>query len=141
MAEDLNKLISTTTQNAFKNNAVYEGSVSITGTVTAGLNVKQYEVPLSKVPDLISALFNGPTDTIYGSDPRPGTAWFKKGYVWVLGNNVPAGYVDYPVPFKVNMIMSGSIAIIKLTFVQQFTDALTLTSTNLSYRIIDYSVF
>lgn len=139
--EDLNKLVSTTTENAFKNNAVYESSVNITGSTGPGLNTQTFTIPLDRVPDLISALFNGPTDTIFGSDPRPSAAWFKKGFVWVLGNNAGAGYVDYPVPFRVSMTISGANAIIKLVYVQQFTDGLTLTSTPLYYRILDYSVF
>lgn len=141
MAEDLNKLVSTTVENAFKNNAVTEGTISVTGSTSAGLNEKNYYVALSKVPDLISALFNGPTDTIFGSDPRPSAAWFKKGYIWLLGNNVPAGYVDYPVPFRISMTIIGATANIKLVYVQQFTDGLTLTATDLHYRILDYSVF
>lgn len=138
---ELEKLISTTVQNAFKNNAVYESSVNITGTTSGGLNVKEFTVPLNAVPDLISAVFNGPTDTIFGSDPRPSNGWFKKGLVWVLGTNVGDGYIDYPIGFRVTMTISGANAIIRLTSVQQFTSTLTLTSTPLYYRIIDYSVF
>lgn len=141
MEPDLTKLVSITTKNAFKNNNVYNGSVTVTGTTSAGLNELSFTVPLNAVPDLVSALFNGPTDTIFSSDPRPGNAWFKKGFCWVLGNDIPNGYIDYPVPFRVTMTISGANAIIKLSTVQQFTASLVLTSTTLYYRIIDYSVF
>lgn len=141
MEPDLTKLVSTTIRNAFKNNNVYEGTLNITGTTVAGLNIQEFTVPLGATPDLISALFNGPTDTDYGSDPRPSTGWFKKGAIWVRGTDVPAGYVDYLFPFKVTMTISGQNAIIRLTSVQQFTATLALTSTPFSYRIIDYSVF
>jgi hypothetical protein len=138
---DLTKLILISEKSAFKNNAVYEDSVNITGNATAGLNVRDFTVPLDRVPDLLSFMVNGPTDTVYGSDPRPGNAWFKKGYVWVLGTDAGAGYIDYPVPWSVTVRIQGQNAIIHCEYVQQFIANLALTSTPLNYRIIDYSVF
>jgi len=139
--QNLEKLILLSEKAAFKNNAIYEGAVNITGNATAGLNVREFTVPLSKVPDLVSYMVNGPTDTVFGSDPRPGSAWFKKGYVWVRGDDAGAGYTNYPVPFLVNVKISGQNAIIRCEYVQQFIANLALTSTALNYRIIDYSVF
>lgn len=138
---DLPKLILISENSAFKNNAVYESSVNITGTASAGLNVREFTIPLNKVPDLVSAVVNGPTDTVYGSDPRPGSAWFKKGYVWVLGTDSGAGYTNYPTPWAVNVRINGQNAIIRCEYVQQFIANLALNSTALYYRIIDYSVF
>lgn len=138
---DLKQLSSITTKNAFKNNAVYQQVLNISGSTGAGLNIREFDVKLDKVPDLVSALFNGPTDTIFGGDPRPGTAWFKKGAIWVLGSNPGAGYIDYPTPWRVTVKIVGGSAVIRLTYIQQFTDGLTLNPTNFSYRIIDYSVF
>lgn len=138
---DLTKLILLSQKAAFKNNKVYDGSVNITGTATAGLNVREYTVPLEQVPDLVSAIFNGPTDTVYGSDPRPGGAWFKKGTVWVLGTDAGAGYTDYPTNWSISVKISGQNAIIRAEYVQQFIANLALNSTPVSYRILDYSVF
>ncbi len=138
---DLSKLVLLSEKGAFKNNNVYEGSFNITGLAVAGLNQVVFTVPLARVPDLVSALLNGPTDTVYGSDPRPGNAWFKKGAIWVLGNDAGAGYTNYPTPWIPEVTISGANAIIKLTYVQQFVANLSLTSTPFSYRILDYSVF
>jgi len=141
MTVDLTKLIQTSQNKGFANNNEYEGSVNITGTATAGLNTRTFTVPLDEIPDLVSAVFNGPTDTVYGSDPRPGTAWFKTGYIWVLGTDAGAGHVNYPTPWKLELTISGKNAIIKASYVQQFIANLALTSTPLYYRIFDYSVF
>lgn len=139
--DDLSKLILLSEKGAFKNNTIYEGTLAITGTATAGMNTRSFTVPLSRVPDLLSGLFNGPTDTVYGSDPRPGAAWFKKGSIWVLGTDSGAGYTNYPTPWTVELTISGQNAIIKLTYIQQFIATLSLNSTNFDYRILDYSVF
>ena len=138
---DLTKLILISEKSAFKNNAIYEGSVNITGNATAGLNVRNFTIPLSRVPDLLSFMVNGPTDTVFGSDPRPAGGWFKRGYVWVRGDDAGAGYTNYPVPWSVTVRIQGQNAIIHCDYVQQFIANLALTSTALNYRIIDYSVF
>lgn len=137
----LSRLILLSQKGAFKNNKIYTGSFNITGTTGGGHNTRSFTVPLEKVPDLVSAIFNGPTDTAFGSDPRPGDAWFKKGYIWTLGTDAGAGYVDYPVPWSVEITISGQNAIIKLTYIQQFVANLSLNSTPFYYRILDYSVF
>lgn len=139
--DDLQKLVLLSQKGAFKNNNIYTGTLAVTGTAVPGTNVRTFTVPLAKVPDLVSALLNGPTDTIFGSDPRPGNAWFKKGYIWVLGTDAGAGYTNYPTPWQVQVTISGANAIIRLTYVQQFVANLALTSTNFDYRILDYSVF
>lgn len=139
--DDLSKLILLSEKGAFKNNTVYDGTLAITGTAVAGVNTRSYTVPLSRVPDLLSGIFNGPTDTAFGSDPRPGSAWFKKGYIWVLGTDSGAGYTNYPTAWSVELTISGQNAIIKLTYIQQFIATLSLNSTNFDYRILDYSVF
>lgn len=138
---DLSKLVLLSEKGAFKNNNIYEGTLQITGTTMAGANTRSFTVPLERVPDIISGLFGGPTDTVYGSDPRPNNAWFKKGSIWVLGSDAGAGYVDYPTSWSVELTISGANAIIKLTYIQQFIATLTLNNTNFTYRILDYSVF
>lgn len=138
---DLPKLILLSEKGAFKNNKIYEGAVTFGGTATPGTNFRTFVIPLEKVPDLLSGVFNGPTDTVFASDPRPGSAWFKRGYVWALGNDAGAGYTNYPTAWEVQLSINGANAIIKLTNIQQFTANLAITNTNLSYRILDYSVF
>lgn len=141
-ANDLTKLILMSENGSFKNNKITAGSDVISGvTAGSGLTQRSFTIPLGKVPDLLSIIFNGPTDTIFGSDPRPGGAWFKDGYIWVLGTNVGDGYIDYPLPFKVQVRISGQNAIIILSTIQQFVSVLTLTPTTFYYRIRDYSVF
>lgn len=141
-ADDLTKLVLLSENPAFKNQNLYTGSFVISGSTNGGgITQRSFNRALTREPDLLSVLFNGPTDTIFGSDPRPGTAWFKDGYIWVLGTNVGDGYIDYPLPFKPEVRIDGSSATIILTTVQQFTSVLSLTPTTFYYRLRDYSVF
>lgn len=138
---DLAKTHYHTEYNAFKNDNIYTGSFSITGSTTAGLNVRSTQVTLREVPDLLNVAYNGDTDTVFASDPRPDGGWFHRGSVWVLGTDVPAGYTNYPTPWSVYSSINGNVLTITLFFVQQFTATLALTPTPLDYRIVDYSVF
>ena len=138
---DLTKLQSHTGYNTFKNNAVYTGSYSITGSTVGGVNTRTFDITLARQPDIMDVIFNGPTDTIFASDPRPADGWFKKGPVWVLGNNIPAGYTNYPTPWEVYTSLTGLVLTVTLLYAQQFSDSLTLTPTTLSYKIVDYSIF
>lgn len=139
MSSDLTKVIIDTTRDAFKNNAIYTGTFAITGSTSGGTNTRSFNITLTN-PDMTDVVFNGPTDS-GGSDPRPSGGWFKHGAVWVRGDNAGAGYTNYQTPWVVNTSISGTTMTVGLIYVQQFSDALTLTSTNLSYRIVDYSVF
>lgn len=137
---DRSKLLFDSSSPGFKNNNIYTGTGTISGGVGPGTTTITVTVPLTKTPDMVQALFNGPTDTVSGQDPRPSAAWFRNGYVWVLGNNSGAGYTNYPIPFKMNMFLNGSTATIQAITVSSISATLTLTSTPFSYRIIDYSV-
>lgn len=138
---DLTKLQYHTGYNTFKNNAVYTGSTSISGSTSGGTNVRTFDVTLARRPDIMDVIFNGATDTVFGSDPRPADGWFKKGAVWVRGDNGGAGYVNYPTPWLVYTSLNGLVLTITMLYSQTFTPALTLTPTTLSYKIVDYSVF
>jgi len=138
---DLTKLQYHTGYNTFKNNAVYTGSTSISGSTSGGTNVRTFDVTLARRPDIMDVIFNGATDTVFGSDPRPAGGWFKKGAVWVRGDNGGAGYVNYPTPWLVYTSLNGLVLTITMLYSQTFTPALTLTPTTLSYKIVDYSVF
>lgn len=138
---DQSKVLFSSNTPAFKNNNIYTGTGTISGTVSAGISIFTVTVPLGETPDMVQIMLNGPTDTVFGDDPRPGTGWFRDGYVWVRGDNHGAGYDNYLMPFKMNTYISGSSAIIEATLVSSISPVLTLTSTQYSYRIIDYSVF
>lgn len=136
---DLTKLILHSAYPAFKNNNIFTGTLQINGTVVAGTNTKTFTVDLGLIPDMTDVMFNGPTDTWYGSDPRPASGWFKQGQVWVRGDS--GAYPNYGTNWRINSSINGSILTITAVYVQQFIDTLSLTSTNFSYRLIDYSAF
>lgn len=138
---DLTKLQSDFNFNALKNNRVYTGQFTIGGNWVSGYQVQTKDVLLAAVPDLIASEFNGPTDTVFASDPRPSAAWFKNGAVWVLGNNAGAGYTDYPIPFIISTTINGFTATINASSVSEISPTLAITTTTVKYRIIDYSVF
>lgn len=127
--------------NAFKNDNVYTGSFNITGTTAPGLNVVTSQITLREVPDFLDVAYNGATDSVFGTDPRPASGWFHQGAVWALGNNVPAGYTNYPTPWNIYSSINGTVLTISAVYVQQFTAPLTLTPSPVSYRLVDYSVF
>lgn len=137
---DLTTMILETQYSAFKNNTVYTGSQSISGTVTAGTTIKTYTVPLSTVPDMVDIVFNGAADS-GGTDPRPASGWFKQGAVYVPGTDIPSGYNNYPTQWRLYGSITGSTLTISAVWVQQFVASLALATTNFSYRVIDYSVF
>jgi hypothetical protein len=143
---DLTKLQYHTGYNTFKNNAVYTGSYSISGSTVGGTNIRQFNVTLARQPDIMDVIFSGASDTAfegtYGdADPRPDSGWFKRGAVWVRGDNGGAGYVNYPTPWEVYTSLSGLTLTVTLLYSQQFSDGLSLTPATLSYKIVDYSVF
>lgn len=132
---DLTKFILHSDYPAFKNNSIYTGTLTISGSTSGGTNTKTFNVTLPEVPDLTDILFNGPTDA---SDPRPAGGWFRRGYVYVPTNDAGGGN---PSPWLITSSIAGAVVTITATLVQTFSTAETLTSTNFSYRIIDYSVF
>lgn len=138
---DITKSQYHTGYNTFKNNAVYTGSYSITGTTVGGTNIRQFNVTLARQPDIMDVIFNGATAFGAGTDPRPAAGWFKRGAVWVRGDNGGAGYVNYPTPWGVYTSLTGLTLTVTMVFSQQFSPSLTLTPETLSYKVIDYSIF
>jgi hypothetical protein len=136
---DLKKLLIHSAYPAFKNNEIYTGTLTISGTTVEGTNVKTFNVALNSTPDLVDIIFNGPAAFGGVSDLRPADGWFKQGAIYVRGDG--AGYANYPTPWVINSHLVGSQLTITAYFVQQFTTALTLTDTNFSYRLVDYSAF
>lgn len=134
---NLNTLIWGSEYDSFKNNNIYTGSFNISGTATAGVNTQTYDVALSVIPDITDIVFNGPADS---GDPRPNGGWFHSGVIRVRGDDAPI-YNNYSTLWKPYSSINGNIVTLSVYWVQQFTASLSLTSTTVSYRIIDYSVF
>lgn len=143
---DRSKMQYYTEDNTYKNNAVYTGSFTISGTSVAGTTTKSFGITLARRPDIMDVMFQGASDThwegTYGdNDPRPDAGWFKKGAVWVRGDDAGAGYTDYPCPFVLYTALSGLTLTVTAIFSQQFIATLSLTPTVVNYKIVDYSVF
>ncbi len=132
---DLTKLIFASNYPAFKNKTVYEGTCTISGSTSGGLNTKTFTVTLAEEPDILDVRFNGNAAV---SDPRPDDAWFKSGSISVATNNAGGGN---PSSWLLSYSVSGTTVTITASYVQTFTTAETLTSTDFTYKIIDYSVF
>ena len=142
MAVDLTKLAFHSSYPAFKNNTVYTGSFTISGSATSGVNTITTTVALSRTPDIVDILYQGDSDTAFEAgfgdvDPRPDAGWFRKGAVWANGN---AGF-DFPMPWTITYEIQGSNVVIKATYVQTFSATTTVTSETVYYRIVDYSIF
>lgn len=137
MQVDESQVIFDSRKLAFKNNNIYTGSFNVSGTVVAGLSQRNTTITLDAVPDMTQILFNAPTDS---SDPRPANGWFEEGYVWILGDGSVVG-ANYSTNWAITTSFTGAILTITLTYNQQFNDTLTLHSTPVYYRIVDYSVF
>lgn len=135
---DLTKLQLHTGYDGFKNNAIYTGTLTISGATVEGTNTRTFTVTLNQTPDLTDIVFNGPTDTIGGNDPRPSTGWFKRGSVWAITDNAGGGN---PARWVITSSFSGVTVTITATYSKQFSTAEVMTSTDFSYRIIDYSAF
>jgi hypothetical protein len=139
MSVDLTKLVFHSNYNAFKNNREYTGTLTISGTTSGGVNLKEFTVELDTAPDLLDISFQGNSDPVFDPfDPRPDDGWFKQGAVYVPTNNAGGGN---PSKWTITTSLSGTTLTISATYIQQFTTAETLTSTNFSYKIVDYSVF
>lgn len=147
MSLDITKLQFISSRQTYKNNARYTGSYSISGSTVSGVNLKSTSITLDKVPDLVDITFNGPSGGAFSiSDPRPDNAWFKaiggsRGVpVYVRGDNSGAGYNNYGTMWYLSTSLVGAVLTINMVWVQQFTAGLTLTSTPIYYRVIDYSI-
>lgn len=136
MSTDLTKLILNSANSAFMNNKIVTGTFTISGSHTAGTNIKTFTKNLGITPDLTDISFNGPADST-GVDPRPSTGWFKSGAVYEQSANSGGG-----IPFWViNSSINGTTLTVTATYTQTYTGTYTTPSMDFSYRVIDYSVF
>jgi hypothetical protein len=117
------------------NNTTYSGTLTISGSTASGTNTRTFTINLNSAPDLVDIMFNGP---VYTGDPRSSGAWFKNGVIGVPTNNAGGGN---PSAWVISSKVSGSTIVVTATYSQQFVTAETLTATNFSYKIVDYSVF
>lgn len=142
MPVDLTKLQSTTLRQSFKNNGVYTGSFVISGTMTGSSMQITRQITLPANVSIADILFQGRADGGFDfptGDPRPNSAWFKRGVVNVRANG--SGYVNYPMPFIIGARIDGNILTLTATTFRQFTGNLTLTAETVNFKVIDYSVF
>lgn len=138
MAVDLTKVVEDSRYRSFINSDQWTGTLTISGSTSGGTNTKTWDVDLGTTPDFMHIEFNGPTAFNGATDPRPSSGWFSKGQVWVRGDN--GSYTNYPTKWVITTRLNGSTLTITAVWVQQFTGTLTLTSTDFSYKVIDYSV-
>ena len=133
MAVNLTKLALHTGYPAFKNNKVYTGTLTITGNTNDGANTRTFNIALDTQPDLLDVTFRGNSS---GGDNRPTAAEFKSGYVWV-----PSSGFGSPQPWYISYSVGTNSVTVTATYLAQFIGAETVTDTNFTYRIVDYSVF
>lgn len=129
---DLTKLVFDSPYPAFKNNNVATGTLTISGTVSAGTNTKTFTRELAFDPDIVDIMFNGPAFT-GGSDNRPSDGWFRQGQIGVPFTG--AGDSNWFIFGKV----SGETLTVTAVFVWTTASTETLTSTNFEYKVVDYS--
>lgn len=139
MAVDLTKLIMHSSYPGFKNNNIFPGSFTISGSASVGLNTRTATIDLDFTPDMADVLFNGPAAFGGISDPRPASGWFSHGYVYIRGDSL--FYQNYPTPWHLSAEIIGSTIVITARCRLEFDEALTLTSTTIRWRLVDYSVF
>lgn len=131
MAIDLTKLAFHSSYPAFKNDRLYTGTLTISGTTTSSVNTRTFSIALDRAPDLVDIVFNGPS---LSTDPRPNNGWFKLGAIRVVvgGENTP---------WIINSRISGSTLVVQAVYVQETGGTQSITSQNFDYRVVDYSVF
>lgn len=139
MTLDLTKLAFHSGYDMFKNNTIYTGNYSISGSTSAGVNTRTFTIALGTGSTMTDTSFNGPTDP-GGNDSRIGSGWFKKGYVWVVGNNTGAGFTNYPTQWAVYSALNSTTMTVTLLYVQSFSASLALNATTMSYRVVDYGI-
>ncbi len=135
MSVDLTKLSLHSNYNAFKNTTEYTGTLTISGSTTGGVNTRSFDVTLFTDPDMLDISFNGNSA---GTDQRPDDGWFKKGSIWVPTDNAGGGN---PSMWTITTSLTGNVLTISAVYIQEFSTVEALTSTDFSYRIVDYSVF
>lgn len=111
------------------------GTFNISGSTSGGLNIRTFTIPLSKVPDMCDVFYKGPNGS---PSPRLSSEWFTDDYVTVVGNG---GIVtNEPTQWYLSYKIENGNLVITAQYSQGFTDTITLVSTQVSYKLVDYSV-
>ena len=124
------QFIMATDYKAFKNNGIYTGSFTISGSMPSGVVQRTYTLPLPKAPDMVDIQFSGVS---MSGDPRPTDAWFSVGSVSVSGGG-------FTFPFYLQGRISGSNIVIMANSMNQSIDSYTLSARTVNVRVVDYSI-
>lgn len=124
-----------TDYDSFKNNSIFNGSFTISGSVAGnGASTRTYTMPIGGTPDMVDFQFRGP-DSLTG---RPSTAWASNGTVTVPVNQ--GGFATQQ-PFGINARISGTNLVVTATTLNQTTSSYPITSAVTVYvRLVDYSI-
>lgn len=141
---DITKLQSITLLPGFKNNDEADGSFNISGSFSGGSKIITQQIQLPDNTDIADIIFKGRANggfSIATDDPRDNNGWFKRGRVWVRGDDGGAGYTNHPVPFQVYASISGNTLTLTAASFKTYDANLALTAETVYYKIVDYSVF
>jgi hypothetical protein len=132
---DLTKLLLHSSYPAFKNNNVFTDSFNISGTITGGVNTRSVTLDLGFTPDIADIVIGEGGeyskeigDSFYGASRLisiPGTG------------TVTPGTID--TPWAIGTRISGSSLVVTAYNIHQVDETVTLTSTPITIRVIDYS--
>lgn len=119
---------------SFKNNKLYTGSFTISGSIAPGATVKTFTKVLDQAPDMLQVVFNTTATSIYISTPYPSTGWWKQGIVPDDAGGLGAGW-------EIAWAINGSTITFTATTVNTTTTTYTSAGPTVNYRLIDYSIF
>ena len=142
---DLSKLILLSSVPSFMaENNVITGSVNITGTTGAGVNSREWTVPLGVQADYYDVQFNGRTTNdpvfgIYAQESLRAAGWFRSGDTVTSPASGGGLGSSHPLTWTLTARINGANLIIRAEYEQQFIDTMTVSSTPVYYRIIPYS--
>lgn len=142
MSVDLTKLILDSDYPGFHNNTKSTGSFAISGSYTAGVNVKTFQFILDVTPDLSDILFNSSSIELAatyagGSAITVSNKWVRRGQVIVPASGPSVTSLGFIVSPELN----GTTLTFRCYGVNQTVETGTLTSTTVNWRLVDYSVF
>lgn len=121
-------------QHAFKNNKLYTGSFTISGSIPPGAVTKTFTLALSSAPDLLQAVFNTTATSIFYTSPYPSTSWWKQGIVTDDAGGLGARW-------QISWQLNGTTITFTATTVNTTSTTYTSSSPVVNYRLVDYSVF
>ena len=145
---NLDKLSQYSRKPAFKNNKIYEGSITINQPLNGPITFQNNYVQLDKAPDLLAIQLRGPIDTTSSapSNQRPANSWFdpSSSDEFFTANSydpIWGGFVPAPIGWLISAEVIGSVLNLQGAMVKQYTDNPSYDPITIFYRIVDYSVF